>query len=176
MNEKDVDHNSSTAPVSTTDVIPSPYPAEAPPPYVQQPSYTVSPGYEAPIGCQTQPGYQAPPGYPGQVYQGVPVGYIVANQPGTYLVQPTMQIPPPDYQALSWFACLCCCWPIGIVAILKSNEVRNALSRGDFNSARIASNSARNLAYTAVGIGVMFVVIYVALIMVFLIFSSVRKD
>jgi len=46
------------------------------------------------------------------------------QQPGpAYMVQPMAQASPPDYQGLAWFACLCCCWPLGIVAILKSNEV-----------------------------------------------------
>lgn len=35
------------------------------------------------------------------------------------------QIAPPDYCGLSWFACLFCFWPVGICAILKSNEVTN---------------------------------------------------
>jgi len=30
---------------------------------------------------------------------------------------------PSDYCGLAWFACLCCCWPIGICAILSSNNV-----------------------------------------------------
>ena len=34
---------------------------------------------------------------------------------------------PPNYMALSIFVCLCCCIPIGIAAIITSNEV-NLLS------------------------------------------------
>jgi hypothetical protein len=30
-----------------------------------------------------------------------------------------------DQMGLSIFACLCCCWPIGIFAIMKSSEVRD---------------------------------------------------
>ena len=37
--------------------------------------------------------------------------------------------PPPDsYMFFSILTCLCCCWPLGIVAILKSGEVSFLLS------------------------------------------------
>ena len=52
-------------------------------------------------------------------------------------------------------------------------QVKSSLSRGDFHSARIASNSARNFAYAAIGIGVGFLVMYIiAMILVFTIVAS----
>ena len=48
------------------------------------------------------------------------------QQPGTMIqagVVHPMQGAPPDFQGLAWFACLCCCWPLGLIAIFKSNEV-----------------------------------------------------
>lgn len=175
MTDKGSDSEQVPAAANAVDSSPPAYPSELPPPYIQQPGYQAPPSYEVPPGYQGPPAYQTLPGYPsGQVYQGVPVGYVVATQPSSYVVQPTsMQDIPPDYQGLSWFSCLCCCWPLGIVAILKSNEVKSSLSRGDFQSARIASNSARNFAYAAIGIGVGFLVMYIiAMILVFTIVAS----
>ncbi|CAH3144334.1 unnamed protein product [Pocillopora meandrina] len=96
---------------------------------------------------------------------------MVTTQPGPpYVVQANVQASPPDYQGLAWFACLCCCWPVGILAVLKSNEasVRNSMACGDYNSARVASNSARTFSYLAIGLGTSFFIMYIiALIMVF---------
>ncbi|KAM7449747.1 hypothetical protein ABFA07_002414 [Porites harrisoni] len=162
MTDKGSDSEQVPAAANAVDSSPPAYPSELPPPYIQQPGYQAPPSYEVPPGYQGPPAYQTLPGYPsGQVYQGVPVGYVVATDI------------PPDYQGLSWFSCLCCCWPLGIVAILKSNEVKSSLSRGDFHSARIASNSARNFAYAAIGIGVGFLVMYIiAMVLVFTIVAS----
>ena len=35
-------------------------------------------------------------------------------------------IPPPNYAGLAWFSCLCCVWPIGLFAVIKSFEVSQA--------------------------------------------------
>ncbi|XP_022783540.1 proline-rich transmembrane protein 1-like isoform X2 [Stylophora pistillata] len=149
---------------------PPPYQVDSSTPYPQQPGYPVPPPvYQLQPGYQAQPGNQAPPG--GQVYHGAPAGgFLVTTQPGPpFVVQGNVQASPPDYQGLAWFACLCCCWPVGILAILKSNEVRNSMARGDYNSARVASNSARTFSYLAIGLGVSFLVMYIiALIMVFI--------
>lgn len=154
------------------------YPVDAPPPYPQQsgypgqPVHQVQPGYPDPPGYPGQPGYHAPPGYPGQpMHHAASMGGFMVStaQPGpAYMVHPLPQATPPDYQGLAWFACLCCCWPLGIVAILKSNEVRNSIARGDYNSATIASNSARNFAYMAIGLGIAFLVMYIiSMVMIF---------
>lgn len=47
-------------------------------------------------------------------------------------------------------------------------QVRNSMARGDYNSARVASNSARTFSYLAIGLGASFFIMYIiALIMVF---------
>ena len=31
---------------------------------------------------------------------------------------------PEDHKILEWFACLCCFWPAGTIAVFKSNQLR----------------------------------------------------
>ena len=67
--------------------------------------------------------------YPGQAgpYVAYSNGQTVTIQPGagqpTYVYpnQPLVN-PPPDYLGLSIFSCICCCWLIGIFAILSSGK------------------------------------------------------
>lgn len=33
------------------------------------------------------------------------------------------QVPPEDYTMQAWLACLCCFWPIGLMAVLRAYEV-----------------------------------------------------
>ncbi|XP_048580929.1 proline-rich transmembrane protein 1 isoform X2 [Nematostella vectensis] len=123
--------------------------------------------------------YYGPPTTPQTFYRSVKQPYygppatqqtFVQQQPGVVVVQqPIGVVSPPDYQALAWFACLCCCWPVGIVAIIKSNEVRNAMARGDYAAANAASSSARTLSMVSIGMGVAFMVLYLILLIVWII-------
>ncbi|KAK3753571.1 hypothetical protein QZH41_017853, partial [Actinostola sp. cb2023] len=70
---------------------------------------------------------------------------------------------PPDYCVLAWFACLCCCWPIGICAIIKSCEARDAINRGDLASATTHSQMAKNYASWAIACGIVLIILYVIL-------------
>ncbi|CAM9178748.1 unnamed protein product [Ascophyllum nodosum] len=65
---------------------------------------------------------------------------------------------PPDYCCLSWFSCLCC-WPIAIWAICMSQSVLTRFQNSDFQGARRASESARKLALTAIGFGIMIIIV-----------------
>eukprot|EP00057_Strongylocentrotus_purpuratus_P027564 XP_011682038.1 PREDICTED: proline-rich transmembrane protein 1-like [Strongylocentrotus purpuratus] len=78
------------------------------------------------------------------------------QQPGTYAPQsqvvqvPTQQnivhvstgIAPDDYFGQALFVTLCCCLPFGIVALIKSIEVRKRSAEGDYHSAAVASSEA----------------------------------
>lgn len=48
------------------------------------------------------------------------------------------------------------------------------MARGDYNAATIASNSARNFAYMAIGLGITFFVMYVIAIVMIFTFLSVH--
>ena len=48
------------------------------------------------------------------------------QQPGNMVMGQVFQgtTIPEDHKALAWFSCLCCFWPVGMIAVLKSTEVR----------------------------------------------------
>ena len=50
-----------------------------------------------------------------------------------------------DYMTANIFVCLCCCWPIGIADIMKSNECQEAKRAGNVEAALRYSASAKNL-------------------------------
>ena len=119
-----------------------------------------------------QKGYApAPTGYPppGHIQQQ-PMGYtsthntnttVVLTQPATVTtaVIPYMN----DYMGLSIFSCLCCCWCIGLFAIIKSSEARSNYAAGNYTQALASATTARNLSYAAIfcGIGVVILIIIV---------------
>lgn len=81
---------------------------------------------------------------------------MVSGQPVNTMMPQTVQLTtaPKDHSMLAWFACLCCFCPVGIMAVIKSNQVQSHLDRGDVNSARIASAEAKKYALIAVCIGI----------------------
>ncbi|XP_015761664.1 PREDICTED: proline-rich transmembrane protein 1-like isoform X2 [Acropora digitifera] len=172
------DNSSSPPKYTSTGGVESLHPSAAPlppPPYTEQPSYPVhATGQAIPAllpngatlpGCQASPSgvdihqYQTPLNYPGQIfYQGASGGLVVTGQPGNTIMQQAVQLTtiPEDHCMLAWFACLCCFWPVGIIAVIKSARVQSHLDRGDVNSARIASAEAKKYALIAVCIGIAF--------------------
>jgi len=69
--------------------------------------------------------------------------------------------PPRDFLALALFALICCCFPIGIVALIKSIEVNRRYNRGDYAGAVRASQQAHSWGITAVvfGVCIFFIII-----------------
>lgn len=51
------------------------------------------------------------------------------QQPTVYVVQqptnPMDSVPPSDYLGLSIFSLICCCWLLGIIALMNSLQVRS---------------------------------------------------
>ena len=45
------------------------------------------------------------------------------TQPGGYIAGAGIVAAPPNHMVLSILTCLFCFWPLGLVAIIKSNEV-----------------------------------------------------
>nr|XP_056702363.1 proline-rich transmembrane protein 1-like [Euleptes europaea] len=140
-------------------------PTPNPPPYSEKEQQP--PGPPPPMGfaasptmpLQYQP-YYAPYGLaPGQ-------GPITqAPQHTTYVVpvQPTHE---PDYLVYSIFTMLCCCLPLGIAALVYSIQTRDANRIGDGVAAQQSSRMARIFSHSALGVGLVFCIVYIVLTVV----------
>ncbi|XP_062518239.1 trafficking regulator of GLUT4 1-like [Corticium candelabrum] len=71
-----------------------------------------------------------------------------------------------DYLALSIIVCLCCCWPLGLAAIVMSGRVREAKLRGDEHGAISASSTTRNLIIASVICGIAILIVLIILLFV----------
>lgn len=71
--------------------------------------------------------------------------------------------PPKDYLGLALFSLLCCCFPFGVIALIKSMEVQRRYNQGDYTGAQRASRLAYKWGSAAIMFGVTFLVIFVAL-------------
>lgn len=146
------------------------------PAYPSQAGYPA--GYSNPTGAgygQPAPGgygQQAPPaqGYypPSQGYAGYGFNQqtaVVVNQPvsGTGMVTQAV----PDHMGLAIFTTLCCCWPLGLVAIMRASESRRALERGDLRAASTYSMEARRYSMWAIAGGCISIVLTIVIIVVY---------
>ncbi|XP_057303882.1 annexin A7-like [Hydractinia symbiolongicarpus] len=120
-------------------------------------------------GYAPQQGYQQAGGYP-QGYQQQAYGYT-ANTVVMPAPTPYVGTVPDNHSTLAWLTCLCCCWPLGLISIVKSMEVNNAVAQGDLFRARSASDMAKKFGYAALGFGIfgyvctaIYLVIYFAVI------------
>ncbi|XP_057308464.1 uncharacterized protein LOC130646309 [Hydractinia symbiolongicarpus] len=111
--------------------------------------------------AESQPSY-AGATYSQQHQQEQPLLPVQTQQPFTTVVtvqQPFVQpVHVPNYAVLSWLACFFCCWPIGIVAVVKSFQVNNALAVNDIPRAQRASEAAKQYAISAVIFGIACIV------------------
>ncbi|CAH1784414.1 unnamed protein product [Owenia fusiformis] len=136
-----------------------------PPSYGQ--AYTAPPGYDA----QSYPQQGYPQQVPNQAFypqqqQGnvPPVGYAPVTQQVVFTPVQPLENPPPDYMAYAIFTTLCCCWPIGIFAIIRSLATRDASNRGDQVTANANSAKTKRLANWSTGVGCIFMVLSIAII------------
>ena len=60
---------------------------------------------------------------------------------------------PENYLVQSILATLCCCLPLGIVAIVYSSQVDSKYNLGDYSGAVIASNNAKKWGWISFGLG-----------------------
>ncbi|XP_030848539.1 proline-rich transmembrane protein 1-like [Strongylocentrotus purpuratus] len=132
----------------------NPYP---PPKSLEYPMQQPSHSQQAAQFPQQQPGTAAPQP---QVVQ-VPIQQNIANV--------STGIAPNDYFAQALFVTLCCCMPFGIVALIKSREVKHRSAVGDYHGAALSSLEAKNwskkgLLFGSISFGVsVVVIIYAAL-------------
>jgi hypothetical protein len=83
---------------------------------------------------------------------------IIVQQPQSVVSAGPLQDPPDDYMGYSIFVALCCCWCVGVSAILSSTRCRSAIAAGDRVTADFKSREARRRANIAFGIGLVFTV------------------
>ncbi|KAA0702535.1 hypothetical protein E1301_Tti011172 [Triplophysa tibetana] len=96
-------------------------------------------------------------------YQGqVPV----TLQPMVYANPTPLARPMPDYMCYSIFTLLCCCLPLGIVALVNSVSTRNANISGQHLLAEKSSRNARNWNHAALIFGIIILGLYLVYIFV----------
>ena len=102
------------------------------------------------------PPYPPPPG--GYVNQGAspPVFAQPVGQPQIVYVQSPVisENEAPDHLVLAILVTIFCCWPLGIVGIIKSNECRSARQRGDRDAALRLGSEAKKFSLIAIGCGI----------------------
>jgi hypothetical protein len=69
-------------------------------------------------------------------------------------------MPPPNYLWQSIVVTLCCCLPLGIVAIIFAAQVNDKFRRGDIQGAMQASKQAKMWMLIAFGLGLLVILIY----------------
>jgi hypothetical protein len=71
---------------------------------------------------------------------------------------PATQVP--NYLVQSILVTLCCCLPLGVVAIIFSAQVNSKLAAGDVAGAMDASRKAKLFCWIALGLGIVFMIIW----------------
>ena len=91
-----------------------------------------------------------------------PRGPYETPGPGAYGT-PGRVAPPKNWFVESILATLCCCLPLGIVAIVFAAKVEGQANRGDYQGAVESANKAKMFVILAVVIGILSQVGYFAL-------------
>ena len=65
----------------------------------------------------------------------------------------------PNYLVQSILVTLCCCLPLGVVAIIFSAQVNSKLAAGDYAGAQEASRKAKMFVWIAFGLGIVAILI-----------------
>ncbi|XP_042296635.1 interferon-induced transmembrane protein 2-like [Sceloporus undulatus] len=88
-------------------------------------------------------------------------------QPSQPVTIPAAQLTEaPDYLAYSIFTSTFCCIPLGFASLYYSLQTRKANRTGDFTTAQKNSILARNLAHSALGVGVFFIILCIIIVVV----------
>ncbi|XP_072536843.1 proline-rich transmembrane protein 1-like [Salminus brasiliensis] len=104
----------------------------------------------------------------GQPYQGsYQCGPAVTVQPAVYVTSNPQSEPLPDYLGYSIFTMLCCCFPLGVAALIYSIKTQDANRAGHRAEAEKFSALAHNLNYIGLRIGVVVIGFSIFLTMYF---------
>lgn len=96
-----------------------------------------------------------PSAAPQQTYTPPPPSAARFDTPGA---APVQQIP--NYLWQSIVVTLCCCLPLGIVAIIFAAQVNDKLRQGDYAGAMEASKKAKMFCLIALGLGLVVLALY----------------
>lgn len=72
----------------------------------------------------------------------------------------TTPIKPNNYMALAIFTTICCCLPLGIVAIVKASKVNEYFALQQYELAQKAADEAKKWSFIGVGLGLVCQIIY----------------
>lgn len=72
----------------------------------------------------------------------------------------TMPIKPNNYMALAIFTTICCCLPLGIVAIVKASKVNEYFALRQYELAQKAADEAKKWSVIGIVLGLICQIIY----------------
>jgi hypothetical protein len=72
-------------------------------------------------------------------------------------------IKPDNNMTLAIFTTLCCCLPLGIVAIVKASKVNELFAMQQYDLALLKANEAKKWSIAGIAIGIICQIIYVIL-------------
>ncbi|KAL1258753.1 hypothetical protein QQF64_009330 [Cirrhinus molitorella] len=135
----------------------------------QRPAYNSSENTGMPTAPPPPAYQQNPAGYPpsfpsqpvpqGPYTQGPHPGQtVVTVQPAVYVMAAPHASPEPDYMCYSIFTMLCCCFPLGLVALIYSCSTQDANHSGQRQLAKKNSATARTLNNIGLFIGIVIIV------------------
>jgi hypothetical protein len=91
---------------------------------------------------------------------GQPTATSVMVAPQSQTIVSTATVcQPQDYFGLALFVTICCCLPLGIVGLIKANDVRNRFQIGDIAGAEQASKEAKTYSFLGLGFGIGIIVV-----------------
>lgn len=75
--------------------------------------------------------------------------------------QDTFVMKPDNHMALAIFTTVCCCLPLGIVAIIKANSVDSLYMAKQYTAAIMAANEAKKWSYLGIFASILMWIIYI---------------
>ena len=88
-----------------------------------------------------------------------PINFNMENQEQVQEQVPMMK--PNSNMALAIFTTICCCLPLGIVAIIKANSVESLYMAKQYTAAIMAANDAKKWSYIGILISLIVWFIYI---------------